>query len=147
MQRIGHHDPTNGRAEFDVHLRHDRDHRWTRRTRAAYSCGDSFRHAPQVTTVTDTGLNANIVYTVTFKNKAAAGQWFVPFAVCYQAQTPFKDLYGHTVTTGLLPVCTVLPRPGKPLVAPCVQSITELPLLLGNVVEKIVLPAGDPRFH
>ena len=114
---------------------------------SAYSCGDSFRHAPQVTTVTDTGLNANIVYTVTFKNTAASGQWFVPFAVCYQAQTPFKDLYGHTVTTGLLPVCTVLPRPNKPLVAPCVQSITELPLFLGNVVEKIVLPAGDPRFH
>lgn len=112
-----------------------------------YSCGDPFRHAPQITTVTDTGLNANIVYTITFKNKTAAGQWFTPFAVCYQAQTAFKDLYGHTVTTGLLPLCTVLPRPGKPLVAPCVQSITELPLFLGNVVEKIVVPAGDPRFH
>jgi hypothetical protein len=112
-----------------------------------YSCGDSFRHAPQITTVTDTGLNANIVYTVTFKNKTAAGQWFTPFAVCYQGQTPFKDLYGHTVTTGLLPLCTVLPRPGKPLVAPCVESIVDLPLFLGNVVEKIVVPAGDPRFH
>jgi Protein of unknown function (DUF642) len=111
------------------------------------SCGDPFRHAPQVTTVTDTGLNANIVYTVTFANKAAAGSWLVPFAVCYQSQTPFKDLYGHTVTTGLLPLCTLLPRPGKPLVAPCVESIFELPLYLGNVVEKIVLPAGDPRFH
>lgn len=114
---------------------------------SSYSCGDSFRHAPAITTVTDTGLNANIVYTVTFKNSAAAGQWFVPFAVCYQSPTPFKDLSGHTVTTGLLPLCTILPRPGKPLVAPCVQSITELPLFLGNVVEKIVLPVGDPRFH
>jgi hypothetical protein len=113
----------------------------------SYSCGDLFRHAPQVTTVTDTGLNANIVYTVTFANKAAAGSWLVPFAVCYQSQTAFKDLYGHTVTTGLLPLCTLLPRPGKPLVAPCVESITELPFYLGNVVEKIVLPAGDPRFH
>ena len=113
----------------------------------SYSCGDPFRHAPQVTTVTDTGLNANIVYTVTFANKAAAGAWFVPFAVCYQSQTPFKDLSGHTVTTGLLPLCTLLPRPGRPLVAPCVQSITELPFYIGNVVEKIVLPAGDPRFH
>ena len=113
----------------------------------SYSCGDPFRHAPQVTTVTDTGLNANIVYTVTFANKAAVGAWFVPFAVCYQSQTPFKDLFGRTVTTGLLPLCTWLPRPGRPLVAPCVQSITELPLYIGNVVEKIVLPAGDPRFH
>jgi hypothetical protein len=113
----------------------------------SYSCGDPFRHAPQITTVTDTGLNANIVYTVTFANRAAAGSWLVPFAVCYQSQTPFKDLYGHTVTTGLLPLCTLLPRPGKPLVAPCVQSIFELPLYIGNVVEKVVLPAGDPRFH
>ncbi len=111
------------------------------------SCGDAFRHAPQVTTVTDAGLNANIVYTVTFANKAAAGSWLVPFAVCYQSETPFTDLYGHKVTTGLLPLCTLLPRPGKPLVAPCVQSITELPLYVGNVVEKIVVPPGDPRFH
>ncbi len=113
----------------------------------AFSCGDSFRHAPQIVTVTDTGLNANIVYTVTFANKSAAGSWLVPFAVCYQAETPFTDLSGHQVTTGLLPLCTVIPRPNKPLVAPCVQSITELPLYLGNVVEKIVLPPGDPKFH
>jgi Protein of unknown function (DUF642) len=113
----------------------------------SYSCSDPFRHAPQVTTVTDAGLNANIVYTVTFANKAAAGSWLVPFAVCYQSATPFVDLYGKMVTTGLLPPCTLIPRPGKPLVAPCVQSITELPLYLGNVVETIVLPAGDPRFH
>ena len=96
---------------------------------------------------TDTALNANIVYTVTFANKSAAGSWLVPFAVCYQAETPFKDLYGHTVTTGLLPLCTLIPRPSKPLVAPCVQSITELPLYVGNVVEKIVVPPGDPKGH
>jgi len=113
----------------------------------AYSCGDSFRHAPQITTVSDTGLNANIVFTVTFKNRAAAGKWYVPFAVCYQAETPFKDLYGHMVTTGLLPLCTIFPRPNRPLVAPCVRSITELPFLLGNVVEKVVVPPGDPRYH
>ena len=111
---------------------------------SAYSCGDSFPHAPQVTTVTDSGLNATIVYTVTFKNAAVAGQWFVPFAVCYQAQTPFKDLYGHTVTTGLLPVCTLLPRPNKPLVAPCVQSITELPFLLGMWSRRSCCRRGIP---
>jgi choice-of-anchor C domain-containing protein len=113
----------------------------------AFSCGDQFRHAPQVVTVTDTALNANIVYTVTFANKSAAGSWLVPFAVCYQAQTPFTDLFGRSVTTGLLPVCTLIPRPNKPLVAPCVQSITELPLYRGNVVETIVVPPGDPKFH
>ena len=112
-----------------------------------FSCGDPFRHAPQVVTVTDTNLNANIVYTVTFTNKSAAGSWLVPFAVCYQAQTPFKDVFGRTVTTGLLPLCTLLPQPKKPIVAPCVESITELPLYIGNVVEKIVVPPGDPKFH
>lgn len=111
------------------------------------SCGDPFRHAPQIVTVSDTGLNANIVYTVTFPNKSVPGSWLTPFAVCYQAETPFTDLYGRTVTTGLLPLCTLFPRPNKPLVAPCVQSIIDLPLYIGNVVEKIVLPPGDPKFH
>jgi hypothetical protein len=114
---------------------------------STFSCGDSFRHAPEVTTVADTGLNANILYTITFKNTAAAGQWFVPFAVCWQAQAAFKDLYGHSVTTGLLPVCNLDPRPNKPLVAPCVKSITELPHFVGNVVENIVVPPGDPKGH
>ena len=45
---------------------------------SSFSCGDSFRHAPQVTTVSDSGLNANIRYTITFKNTAAAGQWSRP---------------------------------------------------------------------
>lgn len=112
-----------------------------------YSCGDSFRHTPQITTVTDAGLNGNIIYTVTFKNSAAPGLWYVPFAVCYQAGTPFKDLFGHKVTTGLLPICTIFPRPNRPLVPPCVQSITEQAFLQGNVVEKIVVPPGDPRLH
>jgi Protein of unknown function (DUF642) len=114
---------------------------------STFSCGDSFRHAPDVTTVADSGLNANILYTITFKNTAATGQWFVPFAVCWQAQTAFKDLYGHSVTTGLLPVCGLDPRPNKPLVAPCVKSITELPHFVGNVVENIVVPPGDPKGH
>ena len=116
-------------------------------TSTAPNCGDPFRHAPQVVTFSDTGLNANIVYTVTFANKSAAGFWLVPFAVCYQAQTPFKNLFGKTVTTGLLPQCTLIPRPNQPLVAPCVESITELPHYLGNVVEKILVPPGDPKIY
>ena len=110
-----------------------------------FSCGDPFRHAPQTTTVTDSGLGASITFTVTFANASVPGQWFTPFAVCYQAQTPFKDILGHTVTTGLLPLCAP-PITHRPVVAPCVQSITELPLKLGKVVEKIVVPAGDPRY-
>ena len=109
-------------------------------------CGDIFRHAPQVTTVTDTGLNADLVFTVTFANKSAAGNWFIPFAVCYTSTVPFVDLTGKTVTTGLLPICGGL-FGNKAVVAPCVRSITELPFFVGNVVETIVVPAGDPRFH
>ncbi len=113
----------------------------------AISCHDQFRHAPQTTTVTDTLLNANILSTVSFVNSSAPGPWWVPFAVCYQAQTPFTDLFGHSVTTGLLPLCPA-PRSPRPLVAPCVQSITEKPLgPSGTVVEKVVVPPGDPRHN
>lgn len=113
------------------------------------NCGDPFRHAPEVTTVTDTGLNANIVYTVTFANSSAGGEWYVPFEVCYSQGTPFTDYFGNTnVTTGLLPQC------GNPVVAPCVESITESPdpagnpSDAGNVVETVVVPPGDPpKFH
>jgi PKD repeat protein len=111
--------------------------------RDGFTCHDAFRHAPQVGTVTDTGLTSNIVITDTFENKSAPGSWFVPFAVCYQAATPFTDLFGHKVTTGLLPPCLVVRS--KTLNAPCVQSITELPLFRGNVIERIVVPPGDPR--
>ncbi len=117
----------------------------------APDCGsnDQFRHAPEVTTFDDFGLDANIVFTVSFENASAAGLWYVPFEVCYQSQTPFTDYFGNTnVTTGLLPQC------GNPVVAPCVQSITESPDPQGNptdagtVVETIVVPPGDPpKFH
>jgi choice-of-anchor C domain-containing protein len=117
----------------------------------APDCGpnDQFRHAPEVTTFDDFGLDANIVFTVSFENASAAGLWYVPFEVCYQSQTPFTDYFGNTdVTTGLLPQC------GNPVVAPCVQSIVETPdpqgnpTDAGNVVETIVVPPGDPpKFH
>lgn len=112
----------------------------------AFTCGDPFRHAPQITTVTDTGLGANILFTITFANKAASGPWWDPFAVCYQSTVPFTNLFGRSVTTGLLPLCAP-PRSGRAAVAPCVQSISELPFLIGNVVEKVLVPAGDPRIH
>ncbi len=110
---------------------------------------DPFRHAPQVVTYDAVGVTANIVFTVTFNNADAGGLWYVPFAVCFQAQTPFTDALGNTdVTTGDLPQC------GDPVVAPCVQSIVESPYPQGNpsytgtVVETIVVPPTDPpKFH
>jgi hypothetical protein len=109
-------------------------------------CGDPFRHAPEVTTFDETGLDANVVYTVTFDESDAAGEWYLPFEVCYSAGTPFTDYFGNTdVTTGLLPQC------GDPATAPCYESITQPPYNQGNtgtVVETILLPPSDaPKFH
>ena len=84
--------------------------------------------------------------TITFANSNAAGSRWVPLAVCYQSTAPFTDLFGQTVTTGLLPVCP-WPGSGRPIVALCVQSMTELPFEIGNVVENIVVPARDPHVH
>ncbi len=112
----------------------------------APDCGpyDLFRHAPEVTTFDAVGLDANIVFTVSFANNSAAGLWWVPFAVCYQAQTPFVDLFGQTVTTGLLPPCTLFPHQNSPAVAPCVESISDS----STVVETILVPPSDPpKFH
>jgi choice-of-anchor C domain-containing protein len=110
---------------------------------------DPFRHAPEVTTYNPIGMDANITFTVSFDNASADGLWYVPFEVCFQAQTPFTDYFGNAgVTTGLLPQC------GSPVVAPCVQSIVESPNPQGNpaetgtVVETLVVPPTDPpKYH
>jgi hypothetical protein len=92
--------------------------------------------------VSDTGLNSgSIVLTITFKNSSAPGFWLVPFAVCYQSNVSFTNLYGKPATTGLLPLCP-LKNTG---VGPCVKSISELPLGIGNVVETVVIPSNDPK--
>jgi len=109
-----------------------------------FTCGDSFRHAPQYTTVTDSGLDSNrILFKVKFANKSAAGLWYVPFAVCYQSPVPFTDSTGQTVTTGLLPPCLFV----KKTAGPCVKSIKDQPYLRGNVVENLIIPSNDPKAH
>ena len=120
----------------------------------AFSCGDPFRHAPQYSAIFSSGLAANgsVDLTITFANNAAAGSWWVPFAVCYDAPgVPFTSLTGRTVTLGLLPVCP-FPRPGHPVAGPCVQSIRystflPLPSEKGTVTEQLVLPPNDPFSH
>jgi choice-of-anchor C domain-containing protein len=115
----------------------------------APDCGDPYRHAPDVVTFDTEGVTSDITFTVTFENASAAGEWYVPFEVCYQSDIPFTDYFGNTdVTTGLLPTC------GSSPVAPCVESITESPdpqgnpSDAGNVVEVILVPPGDPpKFH
>ena len=109
-------------------------------------CNDPFRHAPSVVTITDQNLNANVQVTVTFNNADAGGPFYIAFEVCYQAQTPFTDIFGNTnVTTGDLPFC------GSTAVAPCTQSITESdpnnPAEPGTVTEVFLVPPGDPKGH
>jgi hypothetical protein len=109
-----------------------------------FSCGDSFRHAPQYTTITDSGLDsARILLKVKFVNKSAAGLWYTPFAVCFQSLVPFTDSTGQTVTTGLLPTCLFV----KKADGPCVKSIKDQPYLRGNVVENLIIPSNDPKAH
>ena len=59
------------------------------------------------------------------------------YAVCYSSATPFTDVNGNSVTTGLLPTCK-----STALVPPCVNSITKDNG--GQIVETISVPAGDP---
>ncbi len=113
------------------------------------SCGDPYRHAPEFTTVTDTGVSSDLQATVTFENAAAAGDWSEPFEICYTAATPFTDYFGDAdVTTGLLPFCSTNGN-----VAPCVQSIIESPFPegnpadLGTVTEQLLVPPGDPKWR
>ena len=113
-------------------------------TGQAFSCNDPFRHATQYTTVADSGLiSGSIVFTVTFANASAPGPWWVPFAVCYQSNVPFTNLFGKSVTTGLLPLC-ILTKTGA---GPCIKSISERLFGAGNVVETVVIPSIDPKFR
>ena len=117
----------------------------------AFTCGDPFRHATLYSFIKSSGLAANgsIDLTITFNNSAAAGPWWVPFAVCYDSPgVPFPNIIGRNVTLGLLPFCP-LPRPGHPVVGPCVESIRystffPLPSEQGTVTEQLVLPPNDP---
>jgi hypothetical protein len=120
----------------------------------AFSCGDPFRHAALYSFMTSNGITASgsIALTVTFNNSAAAGAWWVPFAVCYDSPgVPFTTLLGQSKTLGLLPFCP-LSRPGHPVVGPCVQSIrystvVPLPSEKGTVTEQLILPPNDPFSH
>jgi hypothetical protein len=120
----------------------------------AFSCNDPFRHAPQYSTILENGLSASgsVDLSITFANSAAGGFWLDPFAVCFKSPgVPFTDLFGHSVTLGLLPICPFA-RPGHPVVGPCVQSIYystifPLPSEKGTVTENLILPPNDPLSH
>jgi len=106
------------------------------------SCGDTFNHAPSVTTVSERNFSSSAPKTVVVTiakqvvqltpNNGAAS-----YAVCYSSSTPFTDVNGNTVTTGLLPGCKA-----NAVVPPCVASITKDQA--GEVVETVTVPSGDP---
>jgi hypothetical protein len=106
------------------------------------NCGtaDHFLHAPLVSTVSATGTSTTKakVLIVIFPRTKATGTSGHGFAVCYNSSTRFEDVFGHQVTTGLLPACET------PLNPPCLQSVTARS---GIVKEKIFVPAADPRVH
>ncbi len=109
------------------------------------SCGDPFRHAPSMTTVSVSGLTINGTKTAVITiNKsvvfAKGAPWWIPYAVCFSSPTPFRSITGRMTTLGLLPFCST--RFNGP---PCVVSI--LPDRSGDVIETLQLPASDPRFH
>jgi hypothetical protein len=107
------------------------------------NCGDPFFHAPEVTTVSETGFTSAVGKQVTLDiNKSVVGKkFFLFFQVCYSGTTPFTDIFGHkNVTTGVLPYCFLVRNK-----APCAVSTTES--RAGDVIEKFDVPAGDPRFH
>ena len=113
------------------------------------SCGDTFNHAPSVTTVSAFGYSAAQPKTVTLtifkaalKSYPNSGLSF--WAVCYASPNEFTTAsgpapFGNGFFTGLLADC------GPAFPAPCVQSISKDPA--NDVVEVVSVPAGDPTFH
>jgi len=112
-------------------------------------CGDSDRHAPQITTITDIGLNPRLALkiSVAFPRSALVGPAGAPVEVCYQSSPdkPFVDLDGQTVTLGLLPLCKSLAQ-RLPKVGPCANVIHNI-AAHKTVTENLVIPPGDPRYH
>ena len=60
------------------------------------------------------------------------------YQVCYSSDTAFVNRSGNVVNTGLLPDCNAATPP------PCVVSITKDKA--GQIVEKVSVPSGDPKF-
>ena len=115
-------------------------------TTSSGTAGDQLTLALSVETLDCTGyteLSAVVTFdvtgsrtkTITITIPKSAGLFANGRQVCFSSPTPFVDRFGATVTTGLLPDCTVAPAPCK---------------LSSKVVKKTIVvtfsaPAGDPR--
>ena len=116
--------------------------------------GTPYDYAPQITTVTTTGIPANTVVHVhvTFLRENLQGPYGAPIEVCFASNLPFPVLGGGTATpqvidgqdyyVGLLPKCS----PGKATRAgPCLGHVSEPIPGWKKVVENVKFPAGDPK--
>jgi hypothetical protein len=121
----------------------------------ACSSASPYESAPQITTVTTSGLPSSLIVTtrVKFLRKDIQGTPGAPLRVCFAGSEPFPTFDGGTATpetingqsyfVGLLPGC--------------VKASTKLPCLIHHgwssvptgkyVIERIRFLAGDPRFH
>jgi hypothetical protein len=118
-------------------------------TDGSLDCGDSFRHAPDITTITENGVPSGKIITihVTFPLSELQGPPPAHIEVCFQSAVPFKDLEGDTVTTGLLPSCFT-PAHGRravPCVAPRIRWVNVDGVDI--VHERLTIPTNDPRFR
>jgi hypothetical protein len=73
--------------------------------------------------------------TITITISKSAGMSANSRQVCFSSPTPFVDRFGSTVTTGLLPDCTISPAPCK-LSSKAVKK---------TIVVTLSAPSGDPR--
>jgi hypothetical protein len=103
------------------------------------SCDDTYRHAPFMTTIVESGLSGKgFTVVISFPKSQALGPPTGKFAVCFNSTVPFLDKQGQKVTTGDLRGCT---RAGYH--RPCLAFTVTIS---GSIFEKILIPANDPRF-
>ncbi len=121
----------------------------------ACSSATPIETAPQITTVTTTGLPSSVVVDVRvrFLRADMVGTPGSPLRACFAGSEPFTTyggqpavqqvIDGQTYYVGLLPGC-----PNESVSLPCLIHHGWDSVPTGKyVIERIKFPAGDPRFH
>ena len=122
-----------------------------------FSCSSAspYQSAPQITTVTTSGIPSSVVVTarVKFLRKDIQGTPGAALRVCFAGSEPFTTSDGSTaipeIINGQSYFVGLLPG--------CVKASTKLPCTIHHgwttvptgkyVIERIRFPAGDPKFH
>ena len=115
-----------------------------------------YDYAPQVTTVTTTGIpsSTTVKVHVTFLRENLQGPYGAKLEVCFAWSHQFPVLGGGMATlqsidgqqyfVGLLPAC----QPSSPQkFGPCLGHVSEPVPGWKTVVENLKFPAGDPRLR